>query len=72
MSEVLASSAEEDDTLIICDVGDRAAWKGNAENPFRKEFKLKSIPTLQLKGTPKVLVEEDCADRGKLALFFED
>ena len=48
-------------------------WKDKA-NPLRTspEFRLTGVPTLLQWGTQKRLVEEDCADAGKVELFFED
>ncbi len=61
-------------TTYECPVGERSAWKGNAEHPYRLHpaFRVQRIPTLiRFAGGSEIgrLVEADCADPARVAAF---
>jgi len=59
--------------FIMCSVGDKPTWK-DRNNEFRTNSKtsLKAVPTLLLWGSPKRLVEDECANKDLVEMFFEE
>ena len=71
--QVLDQNDDSEAAFITCEVGPREVWK-KPDNPFRTHpnFRVTGVPTLLEFGTQKRLVEEACADKTKVELFFED